>query len=69
MGIEKVLLGIILVIVGLWLLIYGYNGTGWLSDFVSVVKGILPVFLVFIGAILVWIESEELKVEKPRRKR
>lgn len=72
MGIEKVILGIILVIIGLWLILpvsWCQWCIGWWQELVTVVKGILPVFLIFIGAILVWIESEELKIERPKRKR
>jgi len=70
MGIEKVLLGIILVIVGLWLLIpMGWGGRGWWPQLMTLLLGVIPIGLIFIGAILVWIESEELKVERPKRKR
>ena len=70
MGIEKVLLGIILVIIGLWLLIpISWGGRGWWPQLMTVLLGIIPIGLIFIGAILVWIESEELKVERPKRKR
>ena len=70
MGIEKVLLGIILVIIGLWLLIpMSWGGRGWWPQLLTVLLGIIPIGLIFIGAILVWIESEELKVERPKRKR
>jgi len=72
MGIEKVIVGIILVIIGLWMIV----PVSWCSwclglwqEFWTVVKGVVPVFLIFIGAILVWIESEELKMERPRRRR
>jgi hypothetical protein len=70
MGIEKVILGIILVIIGLWLLIpVSWGGRGWWPQLVTVILGIIPIALLFIGAILVWIESEELKIERPKRKR
>lgn len=70
MGIEKILIGIILVIVGLWLLIpVSWGGRGWWPQLLTVITGIIPIGLLFFGAILVWIESEELKVERPRRKR
>ena len=72
MGIGKVILGIILVVIGLWLIIpETWFGTGMnlYRDLWTVIKGIVPIGLVFIGAILVWIESEELKIEKPRRSR
>ena len=70
MGIEKVLLGIILVIIGLWLLIpMSWGGRGWWPQLMTLLLGVIPIGLIFIGAILVWIESEELKVERPKRKR
>lgn len=70
MGIEKIILGIVLVIIGLWLLIpISWGGREWWPQLVSVIIGVLPIFLIFIGAILVWIESEELKIERPKRRR
>jgi uncharacterized membrane protein len=70
MGVEKIILGIILVIIGLWLLIpVNWGGRGWWPQLVTVIIGALPIFLIFIGAILVWIESEELKIERPKRRR
>jgi amino acid transporter len=72
MGIGKILVGIILVIIGLWAIIpkqwFGF-GLGWYSQLITVIMGVLPAFLIFIGAVLVWIESEELKISKPKRKR
>ena len=72
MGIGKVLVGIILVIVGIWALVpynwFGF-GLGWGSQLIVVVMGLLPVFLIFIGGILVWIEAEEMKLAKPKRRR
>jgi hypothetical protein len=70
MGVEKIILGIVLVIVGLWLLIpVSWGGRGWWPQLMAVIIGVLPIFLIFIGAILVWIESEELKIERPKRRR
>jgi hypothetical protein len=70
MGIGKIILGLILVIIGLWAIIpLDWNGLGLYVQLWEVIKGIVPAFLVFIGAILVWIEWEELKIEKPARKR
>ena len=68
MGMEKIILGIILVIIGLWLILpESWGFIGWWYELWIVIKGFLPIFLIFIGAILVWIESEELKMERPRR--
>ena len=70
MGIGKIILGLILVIVGLWALLpLSWNGLGFYIQLWEVVKGVIPVFLIFIGAILVWIEWEELKIEKPAKRR
>jgi len=71
MGIAKVILGLILVIIGLWLILpsswTGCEYCGLWQELWLVIKGVVPVFLIFIGAILVWIESEELKIQRPSR--
>jgi hypothetical protein len=70
MGIGKIILGLILVIVGLWAIIpLDWSGLGLYVQLWEVIKGVVPAFIVFIGAILVWIEWEELKIEKPTKKR
>ena len=70
MGIGKIIIGLILVIVGLWAIIpLDWSGLGLYVQLWEVIKGVVPAFLVFIGAILVWIEWEELKIEKPTKKR
>ena len=70
MGIGKILIGIVLVIVGLWAIVpVSWSGLGLWNELWTVIKGVVPAFLVFIGAVLVWIESEELKISKPKRKR
>jgi len=70
MGIGKIILGIILVIIGVWAIIpVSWSGLGLWKELWEVIKGIVPIFLVFIGAILVWIEAEELKIERPTKKK
>ncbi|MEM5872361.1 MAG: hypothetical protein QXD55_00650 [Candidatus Aenigmatarchaeota archaeon] len=70
MGIEKIILGLILVIIGLWAIIpMEWSGLGLYVQLWEVIKGVVPAFLIFIGAILVWIEWEEFKIEKPSKKR
>lgn len=70
MGIGKVLVGIVFVIIGLWSIApLSWNGLGLWDELWTVVKGIVPVFLIFIGGILVWIEAEEMKLAKPKRRR
>jgi len=64
------IVGIVLVIIGLWLLVpESYGGRGWWPQLVTVLLGVIPIGLIFIGAILVWIESEELKIERPTKKK
>ncbi|MFQ6084252.1 MAG: hypothetical protein ACE5WD_12970 [Candidatus Aminicenantia bacterium] len=74
MGVGKIIIGIILFLVGLWLLIPSswcgvYYCPGLWSYLWYIVLGFVPIFLVFMGIILVWVESEEIKLEKPKRKR
>jgi len=70
MGIGKIILGIILVIVGIWAIIpLDWSGLGLYVQLWEVIKGVVPAFIIFIGAILVWIEWEELKIEKPSKKK
>jgi hypothetical protein len=70
MGIAKIMLGLILAIVGLWALIpLSWGGAGFYVQFIEVFKGVVPVLIIFIGAILVWVEWEELRLEKPKRKK
>jgi len=72
----KLIIGIILVLLGIWLLIpatptFGLTAVkpatqpwkffDWWSDFVTVVKGVIPPMIIIFGALIVWIESEELK--------
>jgi hypothetical protein len=68
MGIGKMIIGLALVLGGLWALVpdYGLGLYGYLWD---VLLGVVPALVVFLGAILVWIEWEEMRVEKPKKKR
>ncbi|MCD6477972.1 MAG: hypothetical protein J7K87_03130 [Candidatus Aenigmarchaeota archaeon] len=86
---AKAIIGIILIIIGLWLLVpsnpsYGLTAIkpkslaifDWWSDFLIVLKGIIPPTIIILGALIVWIESEELKTpvvpeieEEPKTKK
>ena len=69
----KLLFGLVLVLLGLWLLVPSgmllkpeiHSVTGltlnWFDDFVTVLKGIIPPIVIILGLLIVWIESEELK--------
>ncbi|MBN2203162.1 MAG: hypothetical protein JW700_03180 [Candidatus Aenigmarchaeota archaeon] len=70
MGLGKILIGLIFVIIGVWAIMpISWNGLGLWGAFWTVIKGVVPIFLVFIGVILVWIEAEEMKITKPKRSR
>jgi len=69
----KVLLGLIMIILGLGLFadsaipIIGERGTfgiDWIYNFVVVVTGVIPMFLILLGLFVVWLELDELKAQK-----
>jgi membrane-bound ClpP family serine protease len=66
-GILKIIGGIVLVLIGLWLLIPQYGLNLW-TYLWNLILGFVPIFLVIIGILIIWIESEELKFEKPKKK-
>jgi hypothetical protein len=58
----KILLG------GIVALIIGVVGLiGWWADFVLVLKGVIPVFLVLGGALAIYLGIEEVKTESPAK--
>lgn len=65
----KLLVGIILLALGIWLVIPSawipmikpFPMFNWGSELVTVLKGVIPALLVLIGVLIIWIESEELK--------
>lgn len=77
----KILIGLALLAAGIWMLIPqdlvnltdityigGYAGVAW-DAFLTVLLGTVPVLLILFGLLLVWIESEELKIQKPKKKK
>ena len=67
----KVIIGIVLLLIGLGLFVdsvYDNAITGipinWLENFVIVLTGIIPIFLILIGLFVIWLEVDELKAEK-----
>jgi hypothetical protein len=73
-AIVKILIGLLLIVAGFGLFVdsvlWNYVGrlTGmsisWWHNFVVVVTGIIPAFLILIGIFVVWLEADELKAEK-----
>lgn len=73
MGALKTLLGIIFLVGGLWLILPlgmgPYSGSTW-DEFKVVFKGLVPPLFAFIGFLIIWVESEEMKASKGiKRKR
>jgi protein-S-isoprenylcysteine O-methyltransferase Ste14 len=69
----KIIIGLVLVLVGLGLFvdsvypIMGVKGTfgiDWLGNFIIVLTGVIPVFLILIGLFVVWLEADEMKTAK-----
>ena len=66
---AKVLIGLILIIIGLLLFVFspiyilGY-AIDWIKNFVIVVTGIIPIFLIIVGLFVVWLELDELKAQR-----
>ena len=67
----KMIIGVILILAGLWLLVPSSYITAvkpasmavfdWWDDFLIMLKGIIPPMIILFGVLIVWIESEELK--------
>lgn len=65
----KVLLGFVFIAVGLGLFVDSImpnpiTGVQWVTNFVILLTGFIPPFLIIIGLFVVWLEIDELKVQK-----
>lgn len=69
----KIIIGLILILIGLGLFVdsvyplsgvKGMFGIDWLQNFVIVVTGVIPIFLILLGLFVVWLEADELKTSK-----
>ena len=69
---AKILIGLVLIVVGLGLFVdeispvVGLN-IKWLTNFIIVLTGFIPAFLIVIGLFIVWLEIDELKAERELR--
>ena len=64
----KILIGLIFIAIGLALflvptVVFGYT-IDWIKNFVIVLTGIIPIFLIVIGLLIVWLELDELKAQR-----
>jgi len=71
----KVVIGLVLLAIGLGLFadsvkhfIPGIPQLPWLDSFVTVLMGVIPVFLILLGLLIVWLEVDEIKMEEELRK-
>jgi len=69
----KLLVGLIFIAIGLGLFIdsvypimgtVGTLGINWLNNFIIVLTGVIPAFLILLGLFVVWLELDEMKAEK-----
>ena len=65
---KKIISGLILLIMGLWMIVplgLGYlNGVSW-DAFTQFWVAIIPIFLAFSGLLLIWMEFEKTRGPKP----
>ena len=67
MGIEKVVLGVLLVVGSLYYI--GTNMFGASQDLKVVINGAIPLIILILGAIIVWLQLDEIMVERKVSKR
>lgn len=69
----KIIIGLVLIIIGLGLFVdsvvpisgdLGTFGIDWLTNFLVVITGVIPIFLIMVGLFVVWLEADELKAQK-----
>jgi len=70
---AKILIGLIVIAIGLFFFVdsvYPILGTNswipgdWLTNFLIVLSGVIPVFLILVGLFVVWLEVDELNAQK-----
>ncbi len=68
---TKLLLGLVILLVGLYLFAdsaLGWNrlpgNIQWWQNFVVVLTGTLPIFLILVGLFILWLEMDEMKANK-----
>ena len=69
----KIIIGLVLILAGLGLFIddvipitgtTGTFGIHWVNNFVIVLTGVIPIFIIVLGLFVVWLEVDELKAQK-----
>jgi uncharacterized membrane protein YdbT with pleckstrin-like domain len=72
---TKIILGLVLIVIGLGLFVDSVKQFlpnaihwPWLESFKTLVLGVVPIFLILLGLLVVWLEVDEMKMEKELRK-
>jgi hypothetical protein len=68
--IVKIIIGVLLVIGSVWWIAQGsqtYIARSGIADLITVVNGALPVLVFLLGLFIVWLELDELKIERELR--
>jgi hypothetical protein len=67
--VTKMLFGVVMM-VGSAYAVYASIGTPWdlWSAFVTVVMGVVPALIFLIGLFIVWLELDEIKIERELKK-
>jgi hypothetical protein len=60
--IVKILLGVVLVVGSVAALVK--DEWGLRAALLTVIKGVVPAFLFFVGIFIVWLELDELRIER-----
>jgi len=77
----KVLIGLILLLIGLGMFVdsvtpalrhflrfpEGIPRIDWAGNFLIVLTGVIPIFLILLGLFIVWLELDEIKLERELR--
>jgi len=67
-AIVKILIGAVLIVGSVWWVLQGsaqfLNGRSGLNDFMAIVNGGIPPLIFLIGVFVVWLELDELRIEK-----
>lgn len=65
----KIIIGVILVVGSAWYIINGFGilSPGW-PALLTVIKGAVPLIVLIIGIFLIWLEWDELRIERELEK-
>ena len=74
MSAGKLVLGLVLLVIGILLFadswgLHVFPGSiNWWGNFLTVLTGVVPILLIFMGLFVVWLEMDEMKASKEFKK-